>query len=255
MWSEPMSAIAPQAQPFLLPGTGPAALLFLHGFTASPSEVAPTARLIHESGNTTIQGILLPGHGTVPMDLNKTRWLDWYRAVEDGCHHLLEEYDQVYLAGLSMGGLLALYAGLKVEGLKGIVSINAPLFIRNSWKVRIAPLLQRCRSCWPKEKVEADLREQERFAYDCYPLKALSSMLTLRRKLMNGLPAMKLPLLIMQSKQDESVLMESAYYISRRCRQAQVRVLELPRSKHVATMGVEKEMIAQEIQCFINTNA
>ncbi|HWP95393.1 MAG TPA: alpha/beta fold hydrolase [Syntrophomonadaceae bacterium] len=250
-----MSAIAPQAQPFLWPGTGHAALLFVHGFTASPSEVAPTARLIHQSGNITVQGILLPGHGTDPLDLNQTRWLDWYRVVEDRCHHLLGEYDQVYLAGLSMGGMLALYAGLHVEGLKGIISINAPLFVRNPGRVRVAPLLQFCRSCWPKEKVEFDSREQERFAYDCYPLKALSSMLILRRRLMKGLPDMKLPLLIMQSKQDESVLMESAHYIFRHCRQAEVRVLELPRSKHVATMGVEKEMIAQEIQSFINTNS
>lgn len=248
-----MSITAVEAQPFLLPGDSPnAALLFIHGFTASPSEVAPTARLINEAGNLTVRGLLLPGHGTNPDHLNNTRWCDWYQAVQEECSALQKDYDRVFLAGLSMGGLLALYAGLRVDGLQGIISINTPIFMRRFLRLRMASLLQVWKIHWPKEAIDPALQEQRRFAYDCYPRKAFSSMLKLRSRVMAELPAMKLPLLIIQSRQDETVLAESAQYISRRCRQADVRLLELPCSTHIATMGAEKETIAREILEFIN---
>ncbi len=240
------------AAPFILNGKSPDALLFVHGFTASPSEVFPTAALINEMGDITVKGILLPGHGSSAEELNRTGWQDWSRAVNNECRSLQKDYLRVFVAGLSMGGMLTLHAGLQVHGLAGVVSINAPLFIRDTRGIRWSPLIKYWRPYWPKDPIDFKLREQGRCDLDCYPLKAMHSMWRLRKVLMKNLHAMRIPVLVIQSQMDETVLASSADFIVQSCRQASVYKVELPDSEHVATMGSEKEKIAAEIVRFIN---
>ena len=85
-----MSHIYPQAQPFFLKGSQETALLFIHGFTASPSELYPTAQLIYDLCGYTLSGPLLPGHGSNPCSLNKSSWEEWYNAVRKELNFLME---------------------------------------------------------------------------------------------------------------------------------------------------------------------
>ncbi|MEJ7707949.1 MAG: alpha/beta fold hydrolase [Nocardioidaceae bacterium] len=50
----------------------------------------------------------LPGHGSTWQDLNRTRWQDWYAEVCRALDELMATCDEVMVAGLSMGGCLAL---------------------------------------------------------------------------------------------------------------------------------------------------
>ncbi|MFM7448188.1 MAG: alpha/beta hydrolase [Leptolyngbyaceae cyanobacterium] len=65
--------------PFLLTG-GPVAVLLIHGFTGSPSEMRLLGHYLHERG-LTVAAPLLPGHGTREEDLNQKRWTDWVDSV------------------------------------------------------------------------------------------------------------------------------------------------------------------------------
>lgn len=244
-------SINEQARPFYIEGKT-CALLFIHGFTASPSEVLPTARLTAERGGVAVQGILLPGHGLSPFELNRFGWQDWFGAVEDACCSLQRDFESVYAVGLSMGGMLALLAGVRLPNIKGVVSINAPIFVGDFFKVRLAARLKYWRASWPKSDIDYELKRQGRFAYECYPLRALDSMLKLRKIVMKELPAMKPPVLVFQSLQDETVLTHSASYIKEACRNTQVQRIELAHSRHVATMGPEIDKIAENIIEFVN---
>ncbi|WP_172674148.1 alpha/beta hydrolase [Syntrophomonas palmitatica] len=123
-----MIYIHPKAEPFFLSGSRETALLFLHGFTGSPSEVFPAAKKIHEICGCTLSGPLLPGHGSDPRFLNRLDWQDWYQAAEKEIRFLQTEYEKVFAAGLSMGGLLTIHAGVCLKNLQGIISINAPIY-------------------------------------------------------------------------------------------------------------------------------
>ncbi len=249
-----MTDINPQAEPFFLPGSSELALLFLHGFTASPSEIYPVARLIHEQSNCTVSAILLPGHGSSPELLNNCSWLDWYGAVKTELDHLLARYTRVFVGGLSMGALLALNAGLKLEGLQGVVAINAPIFNRNPFLTTCAPLYGYLRPYYPKKNTQElyDLEEQGRFAYRVMPVKAFQSLMKLRAKIMQDVQQLKIPALIIQSLQDDSVHPRSGQFLFAKTRANGATLLELKSSRHIATMGAEKEDIAQAIIDFMN---
>jgi carboxylesterase len=118
-----MGNIVPQAESFLLTGDKGIACPFINGFTASPSEVYPVARLIYQQTGYTVSGPLLPGHGCTPQEMNQTCWEDWFCRVEDEIDYLQRQHSRVFVAGLSMGGLLGLYAAGRRLDLRGTAGI------------------------------------------------------------------------------------------------------------------------------------
>ncbi|SHG76409.1 carboxylesterase [Thermosyntropha lipolytica DSM 11003] len=247
-----MIYVHPQAKPFFLAGGKEIGLLFIHGFTASPSEVLPVAQILHQKQKITVSGILLPGHGTHPAFLNQTTWQDWYRAVEQEASYLLAHYAEVYLAGLSMGGLLALHAAASLPGIKGVITINAPIYNRYPVLTWLAPVIQWIKPYFPKKKDKRmqELERKGRFAYRCHPVRAFRSMQDLRALVVKELPFIEVPVLALQSVYDEAVDVKSLSFIIENIKKAEVKGVKLYHSGHIATME-EPEKVAEEIISFI----
>ncbi|NLO20669.1 MAG: alpha/beta fold hydrolase [Syntrophomonadaceae bacterium] len=248
-----MKEVHPKAQPFYLEGKSNQALLFLHGFTASPSELLPTAEILHDINDCTVSGILLPGHGTNPADLNATSWWDWYRAVELEGKRLLSEYQHVFVAGLSMGGLLSMHAGIHLPGLRGVVAINAPIFTQYPLLSASAPLMQHLVPYFTKGARKEDiLARQGRFDYNCYPVRAYTSLTQLRNIIIKELNLLRIPAMLVQSLRDRAVKKGSVEYLKEQLSNSRVKILALPNSGHIATMEQEKNILARELGEFIN---
>jgi carboxylesterase len=252
-----MVHINPQAQSFLLTGHVDTACLFIHGFTASPSEVYPVARLLYEMTGCTVSGPLLPGHGTNPQNLNQTGWQDWLDRIEQEIEYLQRKHTRIYIAGLSMGGLLTLHAASKRRGLQGVIAINTPIYTSSPWLMAIAPFMRFVRPYYPKkmDRAAEELQTQGRFAYPVMPVKAFMSMDQLRKIVIQEIPSINIPILLFQSSQDESVDSRSAQFIKDKAVQAKIRLIELKKSGHIATMGEEQLIIAEEIAGFIKPQA
>lgn len=250
-----MTELNPITQPFYMQGATNQALLFLHGFTASPSELYPAAELLHAANSCTISGILLPGHGTNPAELNKTGWQDWRSAAEKEIWRLLKEYEDVFIAGLSMGALLALYVGSRFKEIKGIVSINAPIFTQYPIITSLAPLIQKVIPYVSKvpNRKENPLELKGRFAYDCYPVKAYTSLMKLRKMVINELAQIRQPTLLLQSLRDKAVKRGSAQYLKDHMTSCRVELVSLPKSGHIATMEDEVELIVNELVAFMGS--
>jgi len=248
-----MIEIHPQAESFLLSGSENTACLFIHGFTASPSEVYPVARRIHAITGCTVSGPLLPGHGCSPEAMNQTGWEDWWDRVAQELRYLQRRHTRVFVAGLSMGGLLALYAAGRDYDLDGIIAINTPIFTNSPALMTLAPLIRLVRPYYPK-KMDPRIQELEtqgRFAYPVMPVKALLSMQNLRKEVLRELPGLELPILLFQSRGDDKVDPRSAKYILDRAQKAEVRMIELHNSGHIATMSHDQRLIAHEIAAFM----
>lgn len=248
-----MAEIHPQAESFLLTGPTDTACLFIHGFTASPSEVHPVARLIFEKTGFTVSGPLLPGHGCTPREMNQTSWQDWFKRVEQEIDYLQRKHDRVFIAGLSMGGLLGLHAASRKVGLAGVIAINTPIFTKSPRLMALTPILRFLRPYYPKkmDRAAEELAAMGRFAYSVMPVKAFQSMHNLRETVIKEIPQLNLPILLFQSSQDESVDPRSASYIKDKAVKAPVTLIELTNSGHIATMGQEKLLIVEEMIKFI----
>ena len=85
-------------------------VLLLHGMTDSPYTLRHLAAMFHAQGFYVLN-LRLPGHGTLPSELDRVSWQDWYEPVKFAAKHVSEQiknYQPFYLVGYSNGGSLAL---------------------------------------------------------------------------------------------------------------------------------------------------
>ncbi|HEX2979291.1 MAG TPA: alpha/beta fold hydrolase, partial [Anaerolineaceae bacterium] len=107
---------------------GPVGVLLLHGMTSTTAEMRPFARFLYERGYT-VAGPLFPGHGTTPQDLSRRKWTEWAASAGDAYQYLTSICDQVFVAGASMGGLLALFLASKQAEITGLLLYAPALYI------------------------------------------------------------------------------------------------------------------------------
>ena len=68
------------AEPFGHTGSAETGFLLCHGFTGTPASMRAWGDHLAGAGFT-VRCPLLPGHGTVWTDMNRTTWPDWYGAA------------------------------------------------------------------------------------------------------------------------------------------------------------------------------
>ncbi len=201
------SLIVPKSEPFFLPG-GRTGCLLLHGFTSMPDEMRPLGDYLHGQGYTVL-GARLAGHATHPMDLARTRWQDWVVTVEECLIVLRAVCDHIVIIGQSMGGMLALLAASR-QAVTSVVAISTPDHLEDDWRMRsvrlwslIIPLIFKGRT--PVLDVNANRRESDIPAYPYYPTRILGEVEDLKRALRKGADQVRVPVLLVQSRQDPAV--------------------------------------------------
>lgn len=236
------------AQPFTA-GTGRIGVLFCHGFTGSPWSLLEWARITAHAGYA-VSLPRLPGHGTRWEELNRTEWRDWYAAVDREFRRLRNDCDQVFVAGLSMGGALALRLAEKhVDSVAGLILVNPA--VMGYPVTRAIPLLYRVRTS--AKAIGSDIADPgvSEHAYDRTPLRAANSMLKLWADVRSCLDLVHCPVLVFRSAQDNVVPAASTALVLSHISSADVTERVLPRSRHVATMDYDKEDLFRESLEFI----
>ncbi|MEM7084087.1 MAG: alpha/beta fold hydrolase [Pseudomonadota bacterium] len=85
------------------------AVVLVHGASDSPYSMRALAERLHQSG-WTIVAVRLPGHGTLPSELQRVQVEDWRAVVRSAVAHardVIGENSPLYLAGYSTGGALS----------------------------------------------------------------------------------------------------------------------------------------------------
>jgi carboxylesterase len=123
-----MLQIIPTAEPFFFPApktsSNSVGCLLVHGFTGTPKEMRGMGEYLARQGYSVL-GIRLTGHATQPDDMRRSRCADWTVSVEDGYQLLRGVADNIYLVGLSMGGVLSLLMSTRLD-VKGVVAMSTP---------------------------------------------------------------------------------------------------------------------------------
>ncbi len=233
-------AVRPEAEPYVA-GQGRVGVVLCHGFTGSPQSMRPWAEhLVGEGFRVHLPR--LPGHGTSWQELNRTRWADWYAAVDRAFTALSGECDQVFVAGLSMGGALALrLAEQHGDRVAGLALVNPCINIVDP-RIRAIRLLSAIPSL-PGIANDIARPGADEGGYDRNPLRALHSQTHLWADVRSNLGRVSQPAQVYWSAQDHVVDPSSLALIKAGVRSTELEVVVLERSYHVATLDYDAEVI------------
>ncbi|MEC9492607.1 alpha/beta hydrolase [Flexistipes sp.] len=174
-------------------------ILLIHGFTGSPYEMHELSAYLNSLGYTTYS-VRLPGSGTTPENLNEFSYADWYESLKFGYFALKNSCNQVYVAGQSLGGLLASAVGYYNE-VSGIIMLN-PAFKIKDWRFQFIPLMQLFNSISKKSDFDANYAG---YFYDVWPLKGMYQLYLTQKYVKKKLHDYDSPVLLVQAIEDEVV--------------------------------------------------
>jgi carboxylesterase len=203
-----MSQIIPTAEPFFFPGNKTGCLL-IHGFTGAPKEMRLMGEYLSNQGFSAL-GIRLAGHATQPKDMIRSRWTDWAASVEDGYHLLRGAADNIYLLGLSMGGILSLLMSTRLE-VKGVVAMSTPYQLPLDlpmWVYKLYAVFRpyRIKSKEPPGSSWFDKEAyREQISYPKNPVRSIGELSLLLDEMRRALPKVDVPVLLIHSRDDTYV--------------------------------------------------
>lgn len=238
------------AQPFYLPG-GDHGVLLVHGFTGSAGHMRLIGEALNEQGFT-VQAIQLPGHGTRLEDMLKASWQAWLQAAKEAFFSLKERCQAVSVAGLSMGGVLALLLAEQTPA-ASVIPLSAPMAVKNL----LAPLARLASpfmpvTYWKNEpRREALLDQRYNYGYSGFPTARAGDLMHLIRLARQNLFAISCPVLVVQSRADETISPNSAQTILNGVRSEKKTALWLEDMPHVVTISRDYPRVAQAMGSFL----
>ncbi|MCX8587714.1 MULTISPECIES: alpha/beta hydrolase [unclassified Gilliamella] len=261
---------------YFLPGNKNGVLL-IHGLTGTPNEMRILANGLHKA-EFTVYAIQLAGHCGTEEDLCKTTWQDWYQSVKDGADFLAKHVDNVFVAGLSMGALLALkLASDRPEQIKG-VGVLAPTFYYDGWSMPFwakkfffllvylkklglfqkVSFIEKPPYGLKDERIRAVVSESM-LSGDAAsaglagnPFPALAEMQLLAKNVRQALPKVTSPCLIMHSGHDDIADIETNAKLVEKHVSGSKKLVVLNDSYHLITIDSQRREVIKECASFFN---
>jgi len=130
---------------FSLAGHLGKAVLLIHGMTGAPGEMKFLAKRLHRRGFA-VEAPLLAGHGRDEAHLLTTTWRDWLGTVAEAYARLRRDHDEVYVAGVCVGGALGLALAAEEPSVAG-AAVYSMTYRYDGWNMKrwysaIAPLAE-----------------------------------------------------------------------------------------------------------------
>lgn len=253
-----MPQIIPTAEPFFFPGNSAnekTGCLVTHGFTGAPKEMRWLGEYLNHQGYT-VCGIRLNGHATKPEDMIRSRWKDWLLSVEDGYNLLRFCTDQVFLLGLSMGGILSLTAASRLP-VRGVVAMSTPYDLPSMpLPLGVIRFLSLIKPYLKKGKVPGSgwfdqAAYKQHVAYPMNPVRSGVELKYLVGEMHASLPRVTVPVLLIHSRDDDYVIRDSMEKIHAALGSSDKHMLWVEGGGHVITEEPTRETVFKAAGDFI----
>lgn len=197
----PMSGSPP---PPLVADGDDVGVLVIHGFTGCTAETRPLGEHLAARGHT-VRVPLLPRHGTHERELTRGSYLEWLEAMRAVKRELEARCTRVFVAGMSLGGLVALRLAQEDSGaLAGVLAFSPALRVRT----KLLPLTVVARHLityapGPKHDDSVDPGTNDRnWCYPRTPIWGAAEVWRLQRLVHRELAHVRAPLLAVQGRHD-----------------------------------------------------
>jgi carboxylesterase len=237
-------------------GRGADAALLLHGFTGTPFELHPLAERLADAGFRVLAP-LLPGHGEGDAALGRTGLADWLGGARLAHDRLRGDHGRVFVAGLSLGGLLAILLAADETRDVAALALLAPALdfhgasrlYRDLFRWPLAARL------WPRvAKGGSDLSDLDMRcrtpACPYMPTACAREVALAARAADRALERVRAPTLVLQGARDAVVPLRAAKRVARRVGSGPARLAMFARSAHQLALDVERDAVAEEIERF-----
>jgi carboxylesterase len=241
-WNEPLyhESAGPNGRTGMLP---------IHGFSGSPRALQEFAERFVAAGYS-VALPLLTGHGLTPEAMEKAKLGDWTDDVEAALAWLKERTDEVFVAGLSMGGTLALWTAERHPEIAGLITVNALFRHPQETLMRVGGAIGVPR--WAKPVAnDINCPGADEMAYERLPSRAARQMALLLLTVRRDVKAIRCPALVFSSVTDHVVPPANQREIYESIGSAEKRFVPLQRCYHVATMDYDKEEIFSQSLEFV----
>jgi carboxylesterase len=266
---------------FFLKG-GDKGVLLIHGITGTPSEMRYFGKCLNKAGFTVMCNTL-PRHCATLGELKKVAWQEIAAACAKDLVLLKQKCKKVYVAGLSMGALMAVHLAFEFPNdVAGIVAL-APTLFYDGWALHKGKVLMNLawhipflrnainiREGWPyglkdesiRENIQrfyknADSREFDNkvllFGSPFFPMACLYQHQLFAKVVKKEIPSVKIPVLIIHAKEDDMTSPRNAQYLLDRIASQDKSLVMLDDSYHMITIDKQKDKVAQEAINFINS--
>ncbi|MGM8215275.1 alpha/beta hydrolase [Bacillaceae bacterium W0354] len=230
---------------------GDRAVLLLHGFTGNSADVRMLGRFLEKKGYT-CHAPIYEGHGEEPEKLIDSDADQWWQDALQGYEHLQRlGYEEIAVAGLSLGGVLSLKLAIN-KPVKGVIPICAPVFFDNVEE------LSKGFKHFASEYKQLEQKDDEQIGQEVHELMENSRhMFQTLNKLIKDVHSqieyIYAPTLVLQAEEDEMINMDSANYIYEKVQSDQKDIIWYEGAPHVITLSDYKDQVHEDVFQFLQS--
>ncbi len=245
-------------KPFFFEGTNGKGVLLVHGWTSTPYEIRRLGKFLNSKGYTVL-GILLSGHGTQSIDLEKVSWHDWVDDVERGYQQLKEKCSKVYVGGTSIGATLAMILAQKIAKIDGLILMATPYKMRLERTTKFFAHLflffgrKYHKKFYPPSFGSSGIVTRV-VSYQVFPIKSVLDAIGATQAARRNVHLISQPVLAMQSTHDHIVTASSLEQIYQKTR-SQIKIKRyIDRAYHTFIADINNEHVFDDILDFLEKN-
>lgn len=261
---------------FFLPGDKNLCFL-IHGLTGTAKEMGSIAQRLNKQGFS-VASPLMRNHNKSISVLKRTPWKEFYNSIRDEFVRYSNEYENIFVAGLSFGALIGILLAHEFPEKVKALNCFSPTLFYDGWgnpKSRVfLPIVYRTplkywfyfKEEYPyglknerlRSKVESFYKEAKLFDYSkvhlygfpVIPVSCMYQNYLLAKKVISVLKAVRTPIQLLQARDDDVTSPKNSYYIYENIGSKDKNILFLENSYHIITADQERDKVAEQTVLF-----
>ncbi|WP_010305030.1 alpha/beta hydrolase [Kurthia senegalensis] len=225
------------------------AVLLLHSFTSNANEMRDVAKHLHPLGYT-CYAPNYTGHGATPEQFFESSIEDVWQSAQNAFHFLQQEgYEDIFLVGQSLGGVIALRLANE-PACKALVVISAPLLERpiDGLEQRVRSYTERHFHFQQKSKQWIADYVALHFPRPTEKMRALQQFIVDTQSV---LPMVQRPICLFKGRLDDDVYQQSIDFIESNVLSTYKEKWTYEESGHLLTLGKERKKLNIDIASFL----